>query len=106
MRVFVYPEKTYEEFGAERWTCEWYTLPKGWKPEPGCEGDSPDPDVMVCNVSAHKTRLQAVSAAKRRLKNGDDFYGNPIVRRQVIDWYVEEDRIAEWNDVDEPIYVE
>ena len=106
MRVWVYPDKTYEELGASRWVCEWYTLPKGWKPEEGCEEDSPDPDVMVCNCTVHHTEKAAIAAAKRRLKNGDDFYGNPIVRKQVVDWYVEEDRVAEWNDVGDPVYVE
>lgn len=103
--VFVYPDKTYEVLGAERWICEWYTLPDGWTPELGCEEDSPDPDVLICHFTSHKTERAAVTAAKRRLKNGDDFYGSPVVRKQVVDWYVEEDRIAEWSEVGEPIYV-
>lgn len=105
MRVFCWPEKTYEELGTERWVCEWYTLPKNWKPEEGCEDESPDPDVMVCHSTAHKSKAAAIAAAKRHLKNGADFYGNPIVRKQIVDWYVEEDGIAEWTDCGEPIYL-
>ena len=105
MRVFIYPERTYEELGMVRWICKWYTLPKGWKPE-GCEEDSPDHDVMVCNRTTHKTEKAAIAAAKLHLKNDDDFYGNPVVHKQVVDWYVKEDRIAQWEDVGDPIDVE
>ena len=106
MKVWIYPEKTYEDLGTARWVCEWFTVPKNWKPDEGLEEEGPDPYIMITNVTVHKTEALAKLAAKRRLKNGDDFYGNPIVRKQVVDWYVEEDRIAEWSDVGEPIYVE
>ena len=87
MRVWIYPEKVYETLGAKRWICEWYTLPEN------------------CHTTAFKTEAAAIFAARHRLNNGDDFYGNPIVRRQVVDWHVEEDRIAKWADVGEPIYI-
>ena len=101
MRVYVKYDKTYEELGAVRWTCEWYTLPKGLQ----CDDDEVDPTAMIGNRTVYSTKQGAVSAAKRRLKSGDDFYGNPTVRKQVVDWSVKEDRIAEWSDVYEPVYI-
>jgi len=32
-------------------------------------------------------------------------YGSATVTEQVVDWYVEEDRIAEWTNVGEPEYL-
>jgi hypothetical protein len=101
MRVFVYPEKTHEELGAERWQVEWHTAPRKW--EGMDEGEGPDPDCMISHYSAHATEKAAKAAAKRRIK--DDYYGCPVVTRQVVDWYVEEDRIAEWVNVGDEIYV-
>lgn len=102
MRVWVYPEKVYEELGAERWSVQWYTAPRKWD---GMEdGDGPSPDEMVCHESHHATEHEARTAARARVE--DDYYGCPIVQREVVDWYVEEDRIAEWTSAGDPIYVE
>ena len=62
-----------------------------------------DLDHRTIEPIGRSAKRAAKRAAQRRVD--DDFYGCPIVRKQIVDWYVEEDRIAEWADVGDPVYV-
>ena len=128
--VFVYPEKTREPLGAERYLCEWYQVKASAtrrnrmrevyaknrhvrEKHPGefskcmlkgCEyyhytDLDPDSD-MECrgkvfrgDNAKEKAMAWAQSEINTTTKNA---YGSIMVYRQVVDWYVEEDRIAEW----------
>jgi hypothetical protein len=113
MRVFVYPEKTHEELGARRWEVEWFTvgpsaLARIRAAEARGEQDEVDPDrdiVSHARTFPHRSKGLAVALAKRMAECDGSAYGCAIVTEEVVDWYVEEDRIAEWVSVGEPIYV-
>lgn len=102
-RVLVYSESrkgapVFATLGARRWECEWFELTPGAKrryAEPDYEHDH-DRD-EVCRVSVHATKDAAVDAARRVVK--DSVYGCAIVQEHVLDWFVEEDRVADWEPV-------
>jgi hypothetical protein len=101
MRVWVYPEREWAELGAERWEVEWQTV------KPGSRAKAEiDPD---CDIDWHcrqyPTKAKALAAARGVVNLGRTAYGCATVTRQVVDWYVEEDRVAEWADAADPIYV-
>lgn len=60
MRVFVYPEKTREELGAERWQVSWEELRPEAKGKPDID---PDNDV-VYRFSNHPSEAEAMKAAR------------------------------------------
>jgi len=99
-RVFVWPERTYEELGAERWAVSWKTV------RPGANvNEEIDFDVdLVDRAVACRTHAAAVARARRAA--AEDYFGGAVVQRQVVAWDVEEDRIAEWAPAGEPEYVE
>lgn len=133
--VFVYPEKTRECFGAERWKCSWEKVQlsalrrnrmiemnaKRKHERDGnhlsefdkCEVQeclyarlteiNPDSDIdhLRMNFRGADAEKKALDYAKKIVNTGGTAYGVVIVQKQVVDWYVEEDRIAEWQDVGE-----
>ena len=100
MRVFVYPEKVYEELGARRWYISWEQLKPGRTVKPGEDIDF-DRDTYTA-YAAYKTKDAATKAAKRVLKSGKPFFGAITLIEQTVDWFVEEDRVAEWQDCGQP----
>lgn len=127
-RVWVYPEKRYEELGAERWQVSWEQVKVSAKRRNrmvvmnakrkherlGHAGDlfdctddqcrlarcvevDPDSDIDYL-VTNHKDQEKAREYAKKIMDSGVTAYGAVSVTRQVVDWYVEEDRVAEWAD--------
>ena len=113
MRVFVYPEKTYEELGSKRWEVEWFTvspraLRRVTEAEARGELDEIDPDRdIICHARVFPFRAKglALALANRMAECEGTAYGCATVTEQVVDWYVEEDRIAEWTNVGETIHV-
>jgi hypothetical protein len=113
MRVFVYPEKTMEELGAKRWEVEWHTvkpsaLARVKAAEARGEQDEYDPDCDIrshSRVFPHRAKGLALALAKRMAECDGSAYGCATVTEEVVDWYVEDDRIAEWTTIGEPIYV-
>lgn len=132
--VFVYPEKTREPLGAERWECSWEQVKasasrrnqmvkmnakrkherEGHAGEFGkCEVDGCqhwrytdiDPDSDIDNYyqtfRGADARDKALEFAKKEVAKGKTAYGVVMVQRQVVDWYVEEDHVAEWRDAGE-----
>lgn len=102
MRVFVYPEKTREELGAKRWQISWHELKDAVKD--GAEINF-DADLRERSPS-FKTETEARAAAARVLATGETFFGVVTLQEQAVDWFVEEDGVAEWTDVGSPEEIE
>lgn len=110
MQVRVYPGKTIEELGAERWQCEWQEVrPEALKRQAADDNIELDMDVdiMTC-CTFHKTEAKAKAAAFDTLKRRADWlaFGSIIIQLQRVDWFVEEDKVGEWIDIGEPQYLE
>lgn len=114
MRVFVYPEKTYEEFGAKRWEVEWWEVTaKARKRVEAAEARGEhdeydrDSDIVSCyRVFPYQAKGLAVAYARKMAHSDNSAFGSAEVIEQAVDWYVEQDRIAEWVNVGEPISVD
>lgn len=113
MRVWVYPEKAYEELGAKRWEVEWQTVkPSALKrvqlAEAKGEYDEIDIDSDIVyhrRVFPERAKGLAIAYGKRVVSAETTAFGSATVTPQVVDWYVEEDRVAEWANAGDPIYV-
>lgn len=99
--VWVYPDRKFEEIGAVRYRLSWEEV------RPGAESkDDIDHDEDILSRSlAYKTKEAAMKKAKTLVEGCKTAYGEVSVIRQVVDWYVEEDRIAEWVDTSDVEYV-
>jgi hypothetical protein len=97
MKVWVYPERKWEEFGASRYYVSWEQLKDGKKA--GEEIDH-DADLNFCGVG-FKDKESALKKAKELVAASVPYFGEVTVVRQVVDWFVEEDRVAEWTDTSE-----
>jgi hypothetical protein len=94
MLVFVYPEKTREELGAKRWQLSWEQQKASAREKQGDDMDfDQDLDFMV---AAYPTQEKAREAAKKILESGKPYFGAVSLVEQTVDWFVEEDRVAEW----------
>lgn len=109
MKVRVYPEKTIEEFGAIRWQVEWQEV----TPEALVRNKDGDADFdldsdLVTLRKYYKTEEGAMRGAREVHKRRHDWlaFGTIYVQKQAVDWFVEEDRVAEWTDVGEPSYID
>src|SRR5262245_18024252 len=113
MRVWVYPEKEYQELGAKRWEVEWYVVTEKAQrrvqdAEAAGRQDEYDPDRDIeceCRSFPHRAKGLAIAYAKRMANCDRSAYGCATVTEQVVAWYVEEDRVAEWVNVGESISV-
>src|SRR5262249_47504042 len=98
MRVYLYPERQYEEFGAQRFEAEWEAFTpeaqKRYDSDPDFDLD-PDSDIQW-QRAYFKTKTAAVNRARKAIDNYETVFGGATVTRQVVDWFVEEDRIAKW----------
>ncbi len=94
MRVWTYPEETMEEFGARRWQVEWHTVRPGVDTSPNASYDFDWDNDLVCHIANYKTEAAAKKAAKRVAPLSA--FGVATIEEQVVDWFVEEDRVAEW----------
>lgn len=97
MRVRLYPEKTWEEFGATRFEVSTEIV----RPE---AMNKDDIDIDSDLIRAHwgfPTEDKARTYAKKVLGRNDLAFGAVTLQKQVVDWFVREDRVAEWSDVGE-----
>jgi hypothetical protein len=101
MRVWVYPERKYENLGAVRYELSWEEVRLSAK---GKEEIDPDLD-LVHRYATFKDKESALAEARKVVDSYQTAYGEVTVTRQIVDWYVEEDRIAEWADTKEREYV-
>jgi hypothetical protein len=107
MRVWVYPEKVHEELGARRFVVEWEELrPECKARDTGQENDEFDYDRdLHYLIKPFKQREDAERYARKIVDEGKTFFGCARVQEQVVDWYVEEDRVASWENVGEEVEV-
>jgi hypothetical protein len=94
MRVWVYPEKVYENFGATRWQLSWEELRKSAE---GKEEIDYDTDIIY-RYQNFKDKDSAMKVGRELVEGGKTLFGAASVVEQRVDWEVEEDRIAEWKD--------
>ena len=113
MRVWVYPDKVYRELGAKRWEAEWQTTkPSAIKrvAEAEAKGEYDEIDLdsdLFWHHRVFPNKGLAMAFAKKVVESAADMaFGSVMVTQQVVDWYVEEDRIAKWADIGEPEYVD
>lgn len=96
MKVRVYPGKTFEEFGAIRFELTYETV------RPGADLGDIDPDNdLIWHGIGFKTVEAARKKAAQILKSDITAFGQVEIQEQRVDWFVEEDRVAEWADVGE-----
>ncbi len=112
MRVWVYPEKEWAEFGAVRWRVKWQTvklsaLKRIEAAEARGQRDEVDPDSDIADhYRVYSTEKAALRAARAIVDFGKTAYGCAAVEEQCLDWCVEERRVAEWVRVGEAVYVD
>lgn len=99
LKVFVYPEKTRETLGARRWQISWEELREGVIVKEGEDIDF-DRDLVSLYLSFPK-KEDGEKKAREILDAGRPFFGAISLTEQVVDWFVEEDRVAEWRDCGE-----
>ncbi|HJP90900.1 MAG TPA: hypothetical protein VJ875_03030 [Pyrinomonadaceae bacterium] len=88
----------FEEFGATRYQIEWITI------KPSARGkDSVDPDTDTITHYQYRTDEDAaLQRAHEVFDTTDDLcWGVVTVRKQVVDWFYEEDEIAGWEETGE-----
>lgn len=105
MRVYVYPEKTYEELGAERFEAQWEQFtPKAQKRYDNDPNFDLNPDADIYwHREFFKTKEAAMQRARKAIDGYETVFGGATVTRQVVDWFVEGDRVAEWRDAEEEL---
>src|ERR1043166_8457605 len=91
--VWVYPEKRREPLGATRWVVTWWTLKPGRQNKDEIDFDT--------DIEQHRAAFATQQAARRRARvlARSSFFGCAEVQQQRVEWFVEEDRVAEWADV-------
>lgn len=99
--VWVYPERTREPFGARRYLVSWEQVKKSSTRK---EQIDPDSDVDYLHLD-FRDKEKAIYKAQEIIASGKSCYGEVTVTKQVIDWFVEEDRIAEWIVTSEKEYI-
>jgi len=105
MRVWVYPEKVYQDLGDVRWEVETFVVPKGWATWTEDQRENFDPASHPCLYEYAASEQAARRIARRMLKRNDLSFGSVTIQKQVVDWFVEEDRVAEWTNAGDPEYL-
>jgi hypothetical protein len=91
-KVWVYPERTWEALGAVRYQVSWEEVKKSAQGK-----DDIDPDLDIAYLVANfKTKAAAMKYARKLVDGYRTAFGAATVTKQVVDWYVQEDGIAEW----------
>jgi len=87
-----------EELGATRFQIEWITV----KPS-AQDNDSIDPDVDTLTHHEYRDDKDAAMLRAQELFDSTEnlCWGVVTVRKQIVDWFPEEDRVAGWDDTDE-----
>src|SRR5712691_1452002 len=112
MRVWDYVHKRYDELGRETWEIEWITVRPEVLATKDFENGFIDPDSdTITNVEFHETEEQALKRAQEIYDtvngpNGEGLcWGVVMVQKQVLEMYVEENRVATWENVGESIEI-
>ena len=97
-RPFICSQRKYDAaIGTRQFVAETYIV----RPEAMGKDDlDHDEDVVLIHQS-FPTRELAEARAKEWLERRDLAYGASYVQEEVLDWFVREDNVAEWEDVGE-----
>lgn len=101
-RVWVYPERCYEQLGATRWLLTWEELRPSAKDKEEIDYDL---DILHCG-HAFLTRDLAMEDGRKMVDAGKTLFGQATVREQRVGWFEELDGVAEWIDVGREEYVD
>ena len=100
MRVWIPESKEYRNLGERRWVVDWQEL------KPSCKAKDTtqenwefdyDRD-LIYHLNVAPNKAAALRFAEKMIAEGRNFFGAATVREQVVDWFVEEDRMGEWAD--------
>lgn len=95
MRVYVYGDSKLRDLGAIRFEVEWITIKEKAKNKTDV-----DPDLdTITHVEYFDTESEAITYGQGIYSTTELYWGVVTIQKQVVDWYVEEDRIAEWTNV-------
>ena len=103
MRVWVYRENTYENLGAERYEASWAEFRKGAPKEDGFI--DPVRDINY-RYAAFRDKQKALDFARKLVDGAKTTFGLVTVTRQFVDWFVQEDGVAEWADTSDVEFVD
>lgn len=97
MKVWLYLERKQAVLGQIRWTISTQIV----KPE-ALDKDEIDIDEdLQERYWGFPDEAKARSYAAEVIKRNDLAFGAVTLQKQVVGWFVEEDRVAEWQDVGE-----
>jgi hypothetical protein len=100
--VWVYPEREFRPLGAVRYQVTWEEVKPRAK-----DKDELDHDLDInYRFANYNSKDDAMKFARAIVDSCKTAYGQATVTRQVVDWFVEEDRVAEWCDTKEVEYVD
>lgn len=112
MRVWDYTHKRYDELGRVTWEIEWITVKPEVLTTERFEGGFIDPDSdTITNVEFRDTEEEALRRAQEIYDtvngpNGEGLcWGVVMVQKQILEMYVEEDRVAAWETVGDSIEI-
>lgn len=104
-RVWDYSSRRYDVLGRIRWRIEWITL------APSAEGkEDIDPDYDL-NTHAQYSATEADALAQGQkiydqlADAGKLFYGTVNIEKQQLLWFVQADRVADWQAIGESIEI-
>lgn len=97
MRAWLYPEKRRAEIGEVRWQISTDIV----KPAAMGKGEIDIDSDLEAHCWGFVTEGKARSFAAKLLKRDDLAFGAATLQKQIVGWFVQEDGIAEWQDVGE-----
>lgn len=108
MKGWLYPQKEWREIGEIRWHVTWEIVkPSALARVAADPTDEIDIDLDIQSLGkSFKAEAEARMFAQKTVNTGDTAFGSVCVQKEIIDWFVKEDHVAEWTDAGEPEYVE
>lgn len=97
MKVWLYPERQRAELGETRWEVSTDIV----KPEAMGKDEIDIDSDLQCKRWGFSDEAKARKFAIEVLKRDDLAFGAVTLQKQIVEWFVREDGIAEWQDVGE-----
>ena len=96
-RVWVYPDREWKQLGEFQFQVQAEIV----RPE-SMGKDEIDIDEDVRSIAWSLPTYEKAAAHAQKVLGRDDLaFGAVYIQKQVVDWFIKEDRIAEWRDVGE-----
>ncbi len=96
-RVLLYPEKIYVHLGEVRYLLSTEVV----RPESMGKDEIDIDSDLITKYWAFATEERAREYAATILECDDLAFGAVTLQKQIVDWFVREDNVAEWSDVGE-----